>query len=65
MYDEKNKLDKFIFEIWQEKKSVGQLAETLKEMNTEIKEKTAKKWRRGYIGNWFTVLTNVLISRWV
>lgn len=62
MYDEKNKLDKFIFEIWQEKKSVGQLAETLKEMNTEIKEKTAKKWRRGHIGNLFTALIRFCIS---
>ena len=62
MYDEKNKLDKFIFEIWQEKKSVGKLAETLKWMTTETKENAAKKWRRGHIGNLFTALIRFCIS---
>lgn len=65
MCAKKNKLDAFIFEIWEEKNSVCRLSETLERMHEEIKEKTAKGWRLSYIGNLFTALTNVLISRWV
>lgn len=65
MCAKKNKLDEFIFEIWEEKNSVCRLSEALERMHEEIKEKTAEKWRFGHIGNLFTALTNVLISRWV